>query len=415
MASSATRYALIATLVGLSAVGFRSTFLPLLHNGLGAVLNSLADGTTAVLPGAPAPLKRSYTDIGALDRQLVLLVGFFSPLIDGDPGWSTTAFYAWGMAQFAAAWTLLVLEGLRSGNRARAVSWVGTVGMIVQTMTWTVTAPLYLALHLATSPVARLRGGNGDGARRALFVYLWDLALLPPAVTLGFVLPALCMSLPGPLRHSAGAHYAWLAFWQAFPVWTVGALAAMHTTCYWAVGSLSLGPRGARGRPAPPGHGFAAAAAGVYEFALAVCGAAHVPIVAVSLLPDALRSRLGAALPAAAAPVLAQVRFRDVFVPFRVSGPPAVDPAGYAAGDLAPLVLHFLQYDMYVGHAALLLWAAYLHATTVRDPSLVKTLRVAGFWFLVGGPAGAAAGLLWDRDEVVKEGETPAASEAETK
>lgn len=74
-------------------------------------------------PGAPAPLLRRYTGIEAVDYVLAVLVGFFSGLIGGDVAPQYRLFTLWGMTQFGACWTLVVLEGLRAGNRGRLVSW----------------------------------------------------------------------------------------------------------------------------------------------------------------------------------------------------------------------------------------------------------------------------------------------------
>lgn len=209
----------------MSAFGLRATLGSLATNGMGPILSAVLDPSTdAALPGAPLPLKHSFTGVGPLDRQLAVLVTFFSALID-DPGagGEVLAFYVWGMAQFAAGWAALVLEGRRAGNRGAVVSWVGTVGILFQNLTWTFAVPLYLGLHLLTSPIARLgsqgsRKEVGEAARRSLFVYLWDLALLPMAVTLGLVVPTVFMSMPFLFQQTAATHYNWIAYWQAFPL-----------------------------------------------------------------------------------------------------------------------------------------------------------------------------------------------------
>ncbi|KAI1781477.1 hypothetical protein F4818DRAFT_38761 [Hypoxylon cercidicola] len=416
------KYALVALLAGMSIFGFRATLGALGTNGMGAVLRDVLDpGTEAALPGAPRPLKRAFTGVGPLDRQLSLLVAFFAALID-DPGagGEVLAFYVWGMAQFAAGWSLLVLEGRRAGNRGGLASWVGSLGLLFQNLTWTFAVPLYLGAHLLTSPVARLGapGGSssrkevGDAGRRALFVYLWDLALLPMAVTLGLVVPTVFMSMPFLFRQTAATHYNWIAFWQAFPLWTVLILDILHNACYYLLGSLT--PQDAEGKATTPGNGFMVAVSGVYEFGLTVCAVTHVPIVLISLLPGFARSALASFFPQHAA-FLSQVTFARTFVPRSPAAPPAVDPAAYGAGDLAPVVMHFLQYDLYTGNTALLLWAFYLHVKAAGRP-LAKSLEIAAFWSVLGGPVAAAVALLWDRDEVVKEGETPAvAVEAKTK
>lgn len=406
------KFALAALLVGLSVFGFRTTIGPMTTNGLGKLLADVTAGSTELL-GAPTPFKREYTGIRGLDRQLSVLVGFFSALIDDrGAGWDTTAFFIWGIAQFAAGWTLLVLEGRRSGNRGRLVSWVGTVGLIFQNMTWTFTVPLYLVLHLFTSPISKLGGKDrkavGDAARQSLFVYLWDLALIPMSVTLGLIVPTVVMSMPSLLNQTPATHYNWIAYWQAFPLWTVLIQDILHNACYYLLGSLS--PRDSEGKPTTPGNGFMVAIAGVYQYALTISVVSHVPILLVSILPDSLRSTLASAFPKYA-PLLSQITFARTFIPYPLSAPPTINPAAYGPGELAPLAVNFLQYDLYTGNSALLLWAIYLHATTAGR-SLWQTLRTTLFWMTVGGPSGAAVALLWDRDEIVKEGENDNAIKA---
>ncbi len=367
-------------------------------------MGDLASGKVAVLHGALEPFRRTYTGVKAFDGILSKLVGFFATLLD-DPGagWEVTAIYAWMASQLAAAWTLLQLEGLRAGNRGRLVSFTGVTGLLFQVLTYTFVAPLYLALHLLTSPVARLRNGDGDGARRALFVYLWDLAVLTSTVTLTFVAPVLLMSMPDALGHTPAVHYRWIAIWQLFPVWGIAAQWVAHRTGYFLLGSMV--PRDDAGRQTTPGVAYSVAVSGVYEFAITMCVISHLPVMLVALLPAPLRSLLASSAPAGLGPVLEQVTFARTFVPRPLFAPPTVTPTGYKPGELAAVMVNFLQYDIYTGSLALVLWAMYLHQTTVKNPNFFGMLRKAGFWFLVGGPIAAAAALIWERDEVVKEGE----------
>lgn len=386
--------------------------------GAGLVTADLASGRTAILRGAPEPFRTAYTGVGPIDRHLSVLVGFFASLLhDPGAGWEASAFFLWVLGQAGAAWTLLLLESLRAGNRGRLVSFAGTVGFLFQNLTYAFVVPLYLALHLLTSPSARLRSGDGDAARRALFVYLWDLAVLTSTVALSFLAPSLLMSLPGLFGHSAAQHYGWLAVWQLFPVWSAALQWAAHRAGYFLLGSLV--PRDDAGREATPGVAFAVAVSGAYQFALTLCVATHLPVLAVAALPAPLRAALASAsasvLPAGvAAPVLAQVTFARTFVPWPLpAGPPAVSRDAYGPGDLAAVTLNFLQYDFYSGSVPFLLWAMYLHQTTVRNPRFLAMLRKVGFWLVLGGPLAAVTALVWERDEVVKEGEAPL--EAKTK
>ncbi|KAI1282431.1 hypothetical protein F5Y07DRAFT_352535 [Xylaria sp. FL0933] len=399
------KYALVPLFIGASLFGFKATIITLTGNGLGEALTAVTSGSVKALKGAPSPFLSSYTGVDAVDKQLGAMISFFSAIIDGNVPWDVTMFYVWGMAQFAAAWTVLVLEAKRVGNRGRLVSWIGTVGLLFQNLTWTFTIPLYLALHLLTSPTAKLRNGDGAAARRTLFVYLWDLALLPMAVTLTFIVPAIFMSMPRLFSQEAATHYKWIAIWQPFPAFTVLALGFLHYGCYYALGSLS--PVDEDNEPTTHGRGYMVAVRGVYEFALALCGTTHLPIVLLTLMPQAGREFLSHAFPYYA-PVFRSLSFARTFVPSPWYDAPSVDPARYRSGDLGVLAQHFLHYDFYVGTVPVLLWAMYLHQRTVKNPSLAGMLRKMGFWFLVGGPAAAAIMLNWDRDAVTEEGEEEA-------
>lgn len=404
-------------LVGCSALGLYTTMVTLVNNGLGAVLTAAASGAATALAGAPEPLRRTYTGVAAVDRQLTVLVGFFSAAVDGGGAVppECTLYYAWAMAQFAAGWTVLLLESRRAGSLGRAplggAVWLLLAGLLIQNVGYTVAVPLWLAAHLLRSPVARLRSPSvapDEGADPsavgpgALFVPLWELALLPASVTLTFIAPAVLMSMPSLLGHSAATHYGLLAVWQAFPLWNLLVLWASSQVCPRVFGTLGRRHFVLDSKPWP--LRYKAWAARVYGFALGVAVAAQLPVLAVALAPSALRAAAAAAaadhgLLSFLRPYLApRVSLASIFLPPSPLNPPTVDPATYAAGELAPLAIYFLQYDVYIGGASLLLWALYLHQTGARNPSVVGALKKVGFWFLLGGPHAAVVALLKDRD-----------------
>ncbi|KAI0128516.1 hypothetical protein BJ170DRAFT_621881 [Xylariales sp. AK1849] len=398
------KYALVPIFLGCSAFGAYATIGAMTSNGFGDVLSAVASGKRSTLLGAPEPFRRSFTGIGPIDNQLTILVGFFSAVFDGDVPPENTLFYVWGMAQFAAGWTIVLLEGSRAGNQGRLVSWTGTFGLIMQNMSWTFTLPIWLAIHLLTSPVARLRNGDGAAARKSLFALLWDMALIPSSVTLAFIGPAILMSMPRLLNQSPSTHYGMVAFWQAFPLWNVLLLKLLHEGLLFAIGSLEL--QDEEGRRTTPGKGYVNAVAGVYEFALAVLVCSNVPILALAIAPAPLRSVLASTFPSYAS-FVERGTFANIFIPYSPSASPTVVPTAYASGDLAPLAVQFLQYDMFVASVPFLLWALYLHQTTVENPSIVHAVRKAGYWLVLGGPHAAVVALLRDRDTVVLEGDEP--------
>ncbi|KAK8139144.1 hypothetical protein PG984_002524 [Apiospora sp. TS-2023a] len=403
--SNGVKYALVAIFVACSGFGGWAALGSMEKTGLNALIKAVLAGDRAALPGGPEPFKRHWLGLAPVDGLLNFLVAFFSAIVDGANGtgpdgkveWNGYLFYVWGMSQFIAAWAVLLLESLRVGNRGRLVSYIGFAGLLFQVGTWTVVGPLYLALHLLTSPVASLERGDGPKARRALFVLLWDMALIPAVVTLTDTLPAVLMNAAGA---SASAHYKAIAFWQFFPLWTVLLQAFLHPMCSFLFGSLL--PVDGAGKPAPLGRGYLTGVGGVYQFALTVCVGVHAPLVAVSLAP-----RGGAHL------ARRPRHLALIFVPASPFHPPTIVATSAVDGSvsytgLAQAGAHFLRYDMFVGAVPFLLWAVYLHQTTVKTPlSPLALIQKIGFWFLVGGAYAPAVALLWDRDAVVLEGDEP--------
>ncbi|KAJ1337573.1 hypothetical protein MN608_00426 [Microdochium nivale] len=400
-----TKYILIPIFAAFAALGIRGSLLTVPGTGFGLVIRGLAASKVDFLPGAPRPFLRQYTGVGPLDRALVGLVAFFCALIDGDIDPSTVAFSIWGLAQLGGAWTVLILEARRQGNRNGLLGWILPFGIAIQVFTYTLIGPIYLILHLLLSPVAKLRNGDGEAARKSLFVLLWDMALIPAAVTLTFLVPSTVMNMPTLASMSASTHYKWIAAWQLFPVWTIIALYGMHALCYTAIGSLV--PRDDDGKATTLGKGYTVAVSGVYEFISTITTCSHFPIAVLSVLPAPARAYLVKSLPKYASFINATT-FSKVFVPYWITNIPKINPTAYASGDLAVPAKNFLQFDMYCGSIPFVLWALYLHQRTVKNPSLASGLALTAKWLVLGGPFGAVAALLRDRDNIVLEGEKKA-------
>ncbi|KAH8674032.1 hypothetical protein BX600DRAFT_223948 [Xylariales sp. PMI_506] len=398
------KYALVPVFIAASAFGGYTTIGSMITNGFSDVIKAVATGARATLIGSPEPFRRVYTGVVPVDRHLTMMVGFFSALLDGAVPPERRLFSGWVLGQFGAGWTIVLLEGLRAGNRDRAVGSIATLGLLFQNLGWTFCIPLWLVLHLLTSPVARLRSGDGAAARRELFVYLWDLALIPVTVTATCLAPSVFMALPDYFGQSPAAHYGLLAIWQLFPLWNVLAQRLLHAAMYYGLGSLDVSDE--RGEKTTPGKGYLTAASGVYQYALTLAVASHLPILALSVLPTSLRAALAARFPAWST-VIQQGTFANIFVPPSPFNLPTVNPTAYQSGELSGLAVQFLQYDLLVASVPLLLWALYLHQTTIKNPSLTSAFKKITFWYLVGGPHAPVVALLQERDAVVLEGDQP--------
>lgn len=120
-----SRLATIGILAACSAFGAYSTIGTGIKNGLFDSIGRSA-GRKVVdryFPGGPAPYKTTYTGIEAIDDPLVIIIAFFTYIIDGPKTWDVVLVYWYLMAQFCAGWTLLSLEGLRKANKGHVVSW----------------------------------------------------------------------------------------------------------------------------------------------------------------------------------------------------------------------------------------------------------------------------------------------------
>ncbi|KAI6709929.1 hypothetical protein PZA11_005257 [Diplocarpon coronariae] len=426
------RTIVIALLPTLALLGAYCTWTLASCNGTFKSIFALIASENPKFPGTDDALLTAYTDVGWLDRQLTVLVTFFAPVVDLDQG-ALTLFTIFATGQFGAVWTLMVMESMRMGNRGRVVSLyvprlggspcrfpyslrgsIGTVALIFQNIPYAVTVPTWLLLHLLSSPVAR--PFPGTHASSVLLIDPWDLGILPASVTVGFIIPSILTSIhpPGPVP--ATTHQRLIALWQAFPLWTVTAHYTLRSTLRWLSHQI-FGPKAVGSRPQTAlGTSYLSNARHVYRFVLFLCIGTHVPILALALVPDW-------AIPSAA-PTLAHYAsesLASVYVPYLPL--PAHQVSSQAEGAHT-----FLLWDLYVGSLAFICWAVLLYRNATTEKAVVdphtslpiyrelllgqrtedgmawrKLVGKVVLWTVIGGPIGALAVLLWERDAIVRQ------------
>lgn len=303
----------------------------------------------------------------------------------------------------------MLLESVRAGNKGRLVSYASIFGLVLQNISWVVTLPLWLSLHLLTSPISKIvRNSEQSVAQRLVSTYHpWDTVLVPLSVVQAFVVPAILMSLPsGFLNYSVATHYGWNAVWQAFPLWNVLILALLRRTPLAKEGNS--GGNEERGRRttkiAVDETQEAPSVLFTYSFALILAAGVHLPILALSLLPTSLRLFLASHSPVGTGylrSLLERGTFMNIFIPSSWpfgSEQPSVSSTAYASGDLAPLATQFLQYDLLVASVPFFLWALYLRQTAIRNANVFDALGKAAYWLVLGGPHAAVIILLRERD-----------------
>lgn len=251
------------------------------------------------------------------------------------------------------------------------------MGIIFQNISYTITVPIYLMIHLLTSPLAQ----PTPGSSHLFTVNDLDLKLLPLCTMAALVIPSIAMALPSPSYVPASTHYTWIAIWQAFPLW--------QTTLHWTLKRILPSPTA----PTPRKHHHQNPTAAIYKLILLLSVASQSTLLLIALTPST-------AVPEQWRPVFSAVTVSSAFVPAPFWTPPTTTvTAAIPADALPPLAHFFLQWDVYCGGAAVLLWAVYVRRAAGGGGG-GGWGRVLG-WGVLGGPVAAAAVLLWERDEVV--------------
>lgn len=259
------------------------------------------------------------------------------------------------------------------------------MGFVAQNITFTISAPIYLIIHLLTSPVA-----TANVSIDHISVDTSDSSNLPLSTTLSFVIPSILMYLPVPEQVSASMHYTWQAVWQVFPV--------TQSIYHYVLKAILPGPG--------PGSNSSTRLVGVYRYILFLSIVPQLLLLTIAVTPSDL-------VPEVLKPIFEEVDLTSAFVPYWPWNSPTADElAGAAAGLVgetvvpaagkAELVKLFLQWDIYCGTLAIFGWAVFVYSVARRETGIfVGVLRKAVVWMVLGGPVAAAAMLLLERDFAV--------------
>lgn len=99
--------------------GVYLTLVLAIQNGTIGTIQGIQNG--GYLPQTEKPLRRFYTGISPIDHQLSSLAIFFWPIADAHLP-TLTLFWVNFSGELVMSWTLIMIEGMRKGNRGSLIS-----------------------------------------------------------------------------------------------------------------------------------------------------------------------------------------------------------------------------------------------------------------------------------------------------
>ncbi|KAL8825547.1 MAG: hypothetical protein Q9191_004344 [Dirinaria sp. TL-2023a] len=250
--------------------------------------------------------------------------------------------------------------------------------------TFAVVLPLYLVIHLSTSPTIRSCKAKDH------LVDIPNILPIPVSLLVGFGIPAVLLSLPAPSVLTFDQKQIFVAIWQAFPLWfelfqqvLSWILAQMPAYMHW------MSPNPSRQTIVKTRGALRL----VYVFAIVVAGVTRISMITLSLTSIIF-------------PALFAPDYRGILHPSNV-----LIPQSFLASTKMPSIgagaFQLLQYDEMVGSTALVLWSVALYTNTYKqaaniDGSMISKMLLAlvASWSLLGG-CGCAVCFTWARDEII--------------
>ncbi|EEP76434.1 predicted protein [Uncinocarpus reesii 1704] len=313
-----------------------------------------------LLPGGEL-LNTNWTGVTVIDEILTAFVPFFYPIVNGtSPNLSLYAAKFAGAV--AAIYILVCLESVRAGNQGRLIAY------------FAVSAPLYVTLHLFTSPTA------SKPTKENINMPVIQVKTLLWSTLAGYVVPSVLVAFPEMAQGLLPSKQHGIALWQAWPIYVAifqyGISKSAEICCPSGSGNVAQNRSSLRY---------------LYAFAFACAAIPHIASWAISLSALAFPTLFSPELASTLTP-------RNVFE--NISPWSSQKPETLGMG-----TLWLLQWDYMTAAAPTLLWAILLYnaahsACGIRVSSVklgFKTIALCA----VAGIAGAAVELMWERDELL--------------
>ena len=255
---------------------------------------------------------------------------------------------------------------------------IGTVGILVQNAAYAVIIPIYLVIFLSTSPLLSSKDVADFFPPRRF------TAAVPFSITLGYIIPAVLMSLPAPLIITFEQKQTFIAIWQAFPVWVAGFQAIIPYIITALTPTVN--------HPVEVFH----------TSELRTLRRVYLGLITLAGIGQT--STLTLLASSQWFPDLFDTDFKGVFKPTRVFVPIATSPSTKmpSIGSGAFLLL---QYDHLVGSTSMVLFGTVIYIQTAQRLRMSHSVGELIAWALataaVAGPLGYVVACVWVRDELI--------------
>lgn len=261
-------------------------------------------------------------------------------------------------------------------------------GLLMQRFSFAVIMPLYLVLHLSTSPTAWSRKPSD------FYVDSAEHATILASITVGFLVPTILMVLPAPSVISFDKKQTYLAFWQVFPIW----VQLFQKARFFLPKILTSDHKKISAKSIKLDREYLFSLRFIYAILLAFAGCTHIATMTLLITSKFF-------------PGLFAEEFVGVFNPSKVFWPLSIS-VSTKMRSIGSGIFQFLQYDEFVGSIAVCFWASFLPAKVlnkenIRNPG--KARSVLKSWLPVQsllsvslfGPLGYAVICIWARDEAI--------------
>lgn len=347
----------------------------------------------------------TYPRIDSQLRAVLIFIWVFAGN-DPNPEASLTGFFYLG--NWGVSWFLVVMETLRSGNKHKLIAlyehFLGIVinsilltriisnsdsilGILVFNWAHPVIMPIYLSLHLLTSPTASLP------TRSNVFIDSTDLLTLPLSFIIAYTLPITLLSVPPSVFGMVFKQtiMAWYQQWNLYIGLTHFMLAFTLRPLlsnFQSDSAGSLSPRSIHKEASTKSSRLLHTA---YIFVFIMGSIPYLTTMTISCTASIWPSLF-------APSVASSLTLANILIP--------PNPfSGRQSVDLIQGAVWIIRWENVLASLIMGVWALALHRRArCSQGSKMEWKEIIGMvgrlvgYTLVGGPSGVAVGLMWERD-----------------